>query len=509
MPSTPSPDAPSRPADQDTEDVGPGGDVEQFDLVVLGVGSGGEVVAATAARRGLRVAAVEARLLGGECPFLACVPSKVMLLAASRARAAGTDLRAAFADAVRARDEAAQHLDDSSQADELAEAGVVVVRGRGTVTGPGRLSVRPDGDGDVRELAWGRALVVGTGSQPVVPDLPGLDEVPTWTSDQALTSDELPGRLLVLGGGPVGCELSQVYASFGTEVTLVETSPHLLPSEDPWVGEALQLHLEASGVRVLVATTLVGVEPADGGARARLEPASDGSEGSEGSDGSEVVVDRVLVVTGRAPSGDGLGLDLLGVAVSEKGAVEVDDRCRALDADGSPVAGVLAVGDVTGLAPYTHTANHQARVVTAGLAGRDVRVRSAGIPRAVYTDPPVFSVGLGEEAAREAGHDVLVAHQDVGETGRAFVEQLGVGTADQPDPGPSGVRLVCDRDGTLLGAAAVGPHADSWGGELALAVTAGLDVRLLAEHTRAFPTWSEAITPAAQDLAARTGEDVS
>ncbi len=147
------------------------------------------------------------------------------------------------------------------------------------------------------------------------------------------------------------------------------------------------------------------------------------------------------------------------------------------------------------------------------LAGRDARVRSAGIPRAVYTEPPVYAVGLGERAAREAGHDVLSAHQDLGETARAFVETLGgPGTSKagaEGGAGPTGLRLVCDRGGTLLGAAAVGPHADSWAGELALAVTAGLGVRLLAEHTRAFPTWSEAITPPALDLAARTEPGVS
>ena len=483
-------------------------EADTFDLVVLGVGSGGENVASTAARRGMRVAAVEQRLLGGECPFLACIPSKVLLVAAGRARAEGTDLREAWATAVAAREEAVQHLDDSPQATELEEAGVTVIRGRGRVVGPGRVAVELV-DGTSRELTWTRALLVGTGSSPLVPPVPGLADVPTWTSDEALRSTELPERLLVLGGGPVGCELSQVYASFGVAVTLVETSPHVLPSEDAWVGEALQQHLEASGVTVRAGTTLVGVRADGEGARAELRAAGEGSGDRAGeAPADHLVVDRVLVATGRSPSGGGLGLEVLGVAV-QKGAVPVDDRCRALDADGAPVAGVLAVGDVTGLAPYTHTANHQARVVLANLAGHDARVHAVGIPRAVYTDPPVYAVGLGEDAARKAGHDVLVAHSDVGDTARAFVEQLGAGTVDDDDPGPSGLRLVCDRSGTLLGAAAIGPHADSWGGELALAVTAGLDVVVLAEHTRAFPTWSEAISPPALDLAARVGRGVS
>jgi len=492
--------APGPSASSSSTSAGARPDAEEFDLVVLGLGSGGEYVASGAAQRGLSVAAVESRLVGGECPFLACIPSKVLLLAAGRARRDGTDLAKAWRDAVTGRDEAIEHLDDSSNAAALAQAGVTVVRGRGRVTGPGTVQV---GEGaEARTLRWRRSLVVGTGSSPVVPGLPGLDTVPTWTSDEALTSPDLPERLLVLGGGAVGCELSQVYASFGVAVTVVETSETLLSREDPWVGQALSEHLARTGVDVRTGTSLVRVERVDGGVRATTARAG-GSEPDE----EHLEVDRVLVVTGRRPNGDDLGLDLLGVAV-EDGAVTVDDRCRALDAAGRPVDDVVAVGDVTALSPYTHTANHHARVVLSQLAGRDVRRRDAGIPRAVYTEPPVYSVGLSEQAAREAGHDVVVAHQDVSETARAFVEQVGVAEAAAV-AGPAGLRLVADTDGRLLGAAAIGPHADSWGGELALALTAGLPVSLLAEHVRAFPSWSEAITPAAIDLAERVGHPVS
>lgn len=507
MPDTPSPAEPATPPTEPATPPTPSSSVEEYDLVVLGVGSGGEYVATTAGRRGKRVVAVEAGLVGGECPFLACVPSKVLLLAAARARHGGTDLAQAWRDAVTGRDETVSHLDDADKADDLDQAGVTLVRGRGRVTGPGTVQVG-EGD-DARVLRWTEALVIGAGAAPVVPDLPGLDQVPTWTSDQALTSPDLPQRLLVLGGGAVGCELSQVYASFGVAVTVVETAGSLLPGEDAWVGEALAVHLARSGVDVRTGTSLGSVEPVAGGARATLVVGDGGLDGPDNPDGrtEHLDVDRVLVVTGRRPNGDGLGLDLLGVAVTD-GAVRIDDRCRALDAAGEPVPGVVAVGDVTNLSPYTHTANHHARVVLSQLAGRDVRRRDAGIPRAVYTDPPVYAVGLSETAAREAGHDVLVAHQDVAETARGFVEQVGV-PDDAPVAGPAGVRLVVAADGRLLGAACVGPHADSWGGELALAITAGVDVSLLAEHVRAFPSWSEAITPAALDLAERVGHPVS
>ncbi|WP_380167306.1 dihydrolipoyl dehydrogenase family protein [Jannaschia sp. R86511] len=508
MPDTTSDPNPTAPRPTDGSSPGSGTDADTatgtFDLVVLGLGSGGEYVASTAARRGLSVAAVESRLVGGECPFLACVPSKVLLLAAARARRSGTALADAWREAVAARDEAAEHQDDSDKADDLEGSGVLLVRGRGRVSAPGTVQVDLS-DGGTRTLRWTRSLVVGTGAAPVVPDLPGLADVPTWTSDEALTSPDLPRRLLVLGGGAVGCELSQVYASFGVEVTVVETSGHLLPREDPWVGEALAEHLAGAGVTVRTGTSLERVASVDGGVRATLRTAAD-DESGEGAE-EHLEVDRVLVVTGRRPNGADLGLDLLGVDVQD-GAVGVDDRCRALDGDGRAVDGVVAVGDVTNLSPYTHTANHHARVVLSQLAGHDVRRRDAGIPRAVYTEPPVFSVGLSEAAAREAGHDVVTAHQDVTETARAFVERIA--SPDGPAAhGPAGVRLVADADGRFLGAAAVGPHADSWAGELALALTAGLPVHLLAEHVRAFPSWSEAITPAALDLAERVGHPVS
>ncbi|MFC5380178.1 dihydrolipoyl dehydrogenase family protein [Aquipuribacter nitratireducens] len=471
---------------------------DTFDVVVLGVGSGGELLATEAARAGMSVAAVADGLVGGECPFLACVPSKALLLAAARARRAGLEgeaLAAAWRDAVGLRDEAAEHRDDSGHADDVRESGATLVRGRGRVSASGEVTVATP-DGGRRVVRWRRALVVGTGSRAVVPDLPGLAGAPVWTSDDALASPERPDRLLVLGGGAVGCELSQAYASFGTRVVLVETAPALLGGEDPWVGEAMAAHLRASGVDVRTGTTLASVETVDGVVRGRLQ--------REDAPAETVDVDRVLVVTGRAPAGDDLGLETLGVQV-EKGAVRVDDACRVLGGDGSPVDGVFAVGDVTGGPAYTHTANAHARVVLARLQGHDVRARDWAAPRAVYTDPPLFSVGLGESAARDAGHDVVACDQDLDGTARWFLEDLARPGDDGP-AAPARLRLVVDRaDGRLLGAAAVGAQADSWAGELALAIAARCDIGFLAGHVRAFPTWSEVVTPAAIAAAERTG----
>lgn len=466
--------------------------VDEVDVVVVGTGSGGEVVAEEVARAGWSVAAVEAGLVGGECPYLACVPSKAMLLAARRHRERGGDPAAAWADAVRRRDEAAEQRQDAGTAGRLADAGVTVVRGHGRVatrgTPSGGLVTVTTAGGGGRRLGWRRALVIGTGSAPTAPPVEGLDAVPTWTSDEALSSPERPARLLVLGGGAVGCELAQVYASFGVAVTLADPAPTLLGREPGWVGATLARVLRAQGVDVRTRVAVEAVAPGRGGVVARF------------AGGAHVVVDRVLVAAGRAPRTADLGLEVLGVDVGPGAPLDVDPRCRLVAGGGVTTHDdVFAVGDVTGVAPYTHTASYQGRIVAAHLLGRGRDTDYSGVPRAVYTDPAVLCVGMtSPPGPGEADGQVRTARFDVGATARAFLEH-GAGGAD--DVGGQ-VELVADaRSGVLLGASAVGPAADAWGGELALAVRARVTVDLLADHVRAFPTWSEAIRPAAADLA--------
>jgi pyruvate/2-oxoglutarate dehydrogenase complex dihydrolipoamide dehydrogenase (E3) component len=443
-----------------------------FDVVVLGAGSAGETLAGELAAAGLSVAVVEQGLVGGDCPYLACVPSKTLLLAA----AAGVDWKVA----VQRRDEAAEHRDDSGAARELEQSGVTLVRGCGVVAGSGEVAVET-GPG----LGWSRALVVATGSEPVMPPVPGLDTVATWTSDEALTSAELPGRLGVLGGGAVGCELSQAYARFGTRVTLLEPGETLLPGEPAWVGEMLREALGRDGVDVR-AGTASRVEAVPGGIR--VVPSA----------GAPIEVDRVLVATGRRPRSSGLGLETLGLQLDDGAPLDVDPRCRVRRGD-QVVADVFAVGDVTGVAPYTHTANYQARIVAAHLTGRHPRDADyRAMPRSVYTDPTVFAVGLSADAAREAGLEVTVAESDVTQTGRAFIEAAAAGRS----PRPARLELVADRKaGYLVGAAAVGPGADSWASELALAVQARVPLATLVDLVHAFPTWGEAVLPAVRELA--------
>ena len=457
-------------------------------MVVLGAGSAGENLAAALVEAGRSVALVADGLVGGECPYLACMPSKSLLRSASvRALVAGTvELGAtsealeldeagdAWAAAVARRDRIARHRDDRGSVEHLQGLGVAVVRARGRVRGPGEV----DAGGEV--LGWDD-LVVATGSRAVVPAIEGIESVPTWTSDQALSSPERPASLVVLGGGAVGCELSQVYASFGAEVTLVESAERVMPAEDPSVGRHLGAALAAAGVDLRVRTAVAGARPAPGGARLDLD------------DGTGVAAERVLLATGRRPTVDGLGLEALGVEVGQAG-IDVDDRCRVVGQEH-----VWAAGDVTAVAPFTHTANYQARVIEANLVGRGALADYRAIPRAVYTDPPMAAVGLEAGRAAEQGLAVVTACFDVGQTARAASDGLTAAGA---------LGLVADRGGgVLVGAWAVAPHAEEWIGQATLAIRAEVALDVLLDVVQPFPTFSEAYFPAYRALAAQLGEE--
>ena len=463
--------------------------MEIFDVVVLGAGSAGESISIALAERGRRVALVESLRVGGECPYVACMPSKSLL----RSAQARNDARAlrdlggaaaapvldgddeAFRRAVERRDEIANDRDDAGAAENVEAAGVVLVRGHGKVVRPGVVDV------DGRELSC-TDLVLATGSHPNAPDIPGLDTVPTWTSDEALSAQERPASLVVIGGGAVGCELAQVHVRFGVRTTLVESGPQVAGKEEPSIAALLAQVLRDDGVDLRL-----GVQAH------RAELTDDGSARLQLSDGTSVTAERVLVAIGRTPTTDGLGLDVLGISTSESGAVEVDDHCRVVGQ-----AHVWAAGDITGTAPYTHTANYQARVVTENLMGGDRRADLRAIPRAVYTDPAVASVGMAEAQAREQGIDAVTAVMDLGEVARTSTEGAGSGR----------LVLTADRSrGVLIGAAAIGPHADEWLSEATLAIRAEIPLSVLADVVHAFPTFGEAYEPPLRELAALVATD--
>jgi len=463
--------------------------MEIFDVVVLGAGSAGESIGTALAEQGRRVALVESFRVGGECPYVACMPSKSLLRSAqARAEArqlpelAGASVRPtlddddlAFRRAVERRDDIAEQREDVGAAEGVQQAGVVLVRGRGRVVREGVVDVGG------RELAY-TDLVLATGSQPVRPPIPGLDRVPTWTSDQALSAQDRPRSLLVIGGGAVGCELSQVHVRFGVATTLIESGPQVAGKEEPSVAALLVQALRDDGVDVRLGVQVQRAEPtADGFAQVHL------------SDGTSVQAERVLVAVGRTPTTQGLGLEVLGIEPDDTGAVAVDGRCRVLGQ-----AHVWAAGDVTGTAPYTHTANYQARVVTENLLGGDRVTDLRAIPRAIYTEPAVASVGMAEQQAREQGIDAMTATMDLGEVARTSTE------------GSGGGRLVLTADrgrGVLIGAAAIGPRADEWLSEATLAIRAEVPLSVLADVVHAFPTFGEAYEPPLRELAARWAAD--
>lgn len=456
-------------------------------IVILGAGSAGERLATLVADDGHDVTVVEDRLVGGECPFFACIPSKSMLLqAATRAtiREADQELAEdaqavlrpgpdAFADAASRRDEAADHHDDSAHEKNLLQAGVTLVRGRGKVASPSRLVVTTD-DGE-QQIDYDQ-LVLATGTSPVIPDLDGLADSDPWTFEGAWTATELPGSMLIMGAGPVGCEIAQTYVRFGSRVTLVDQKAVLGGKEEPEIAEDLRAVLEADGITVLEQAEVTRVEQNDDDRSVVHVSMQDGEE-------QQVVVDRVVVAVGMKPNLD-VGLDVFGVDPKD---FAVDDHCRVQGAEN-----LWAIGDVTGKAPFTHGANYQARIVAKNLTGTDATADYRSMPRAVYTSPQMGATGLTRSQAEAQGIDVVSVVFDLDDTAR--------GAVDDDDAGR--LVLVADRgDGVLIGASGIGPAVAESISEFSLAILTRTPVSTLTQVIHPFPTWSEGFGPAIQDLA--------
>jgi pyruvate/2-oxoglutarate dehydrogenase complex dihydrolipoamide dehydrogenase (E3) component len=465
-----------------------------FDVVVLGGGSAGLYVATEAAGRGKSVALVEAGLIGGESAYLACLPSNSLLLSAARGET--------WEDAVARRNEVTGGLDDSASAGQLASAGVTVIRGTGRIASPGKVEVQPAHPDEASVLLTYADLVIATGCEPVAPPIEGLPDIPAWTTAESLCSPDLPRRLIVLGGGAAGCELTQFYATFGSQVTLVEAEPALLPGEPAFAGELLAAALRRAGAEIYLGLRATKAERTPEGLTLALE------------DGTRIDADRLLLASGRRPRLSGLGLPALGITVTPGMALPTTTRCQVPGTSGS--GRVWAAGDVTGIT-HTHASLYQARVVAANIGGQHREADYSAIPRCVFTTPSVFAVGIVPEPARARPEDgdLEVGPQDgasqdsgVGESGvsaglitaRADLGDTARARLDMGDPGC--LELYADAEtGVLAGAVAVGPDAASWMGEVTLAIRAKVPVTILADVVHAFPTYGEALQSAVRELA--------
>lgn len=448
----------------------------EFDVICIGAGPCGEAVATELAGGGLSLAVVEEHLVGGECPYWGCIPSKTMirsaevLAEAGRARelaASRIDWELDFPKVARRVHWMARDLDDARPAQAI-EAHATLLRGHGALRGPRRVEV------DGVALTARRGVVVSTGTSPFVPPIPGLDAVGFWTNREAVMAEELPASLAVLGGGAVGVELAQAFARFGTRVTIVEGAPRPVAAEEPEAGELLRRHLEADGVAVLTGVRAHAVERDGAGVRLLLEGVG------------PVTADRLLVTTGRHPNLDGFDLDAAGVRATARGWIEVD-RATLLAAEG-----IWAGGDVNGIGGFTHLANYHGTLIGRTLRGHPRPANHDAVPRVTFTDPEIGSVGLTEAQARERGLDVRVVSVDAADAARGSIHGFQGGL----------VKVVVDAArGVLAGATIVSPRAGEMIAELTLALRAQVPVAVLADTMHAFPTFSRVLQGVLDDAA--------
>lgn len=439
----------------------------KLDVIVVGGGAGGLTAAQRAARRGASVVLVADGPLGGDCTHTGCVPSKTLLAAAAAGRT--------FDDAMTAVRAAVTRIAATEDEPSLARLGIEVVRGRGELVGAGRVRVE-GADLDARHV------IIATGATPTLPPVPGLDGIGALTHESVFSLDRRPGRLAVVGGGPIGCELAQAFARLGTRVTVIEAAERLLPVGDPDASTLIAAALTAEGIDVRAGARLEQATVDEGDRRLHL------------ADGAVVTVDQVLVATGRRPVTAGLGLDRLGVAVDPGGRIVVDDTCA------TNVAGVWAVGDVTPLGGLTHVAGHMGFVAAtnATRSARSARLRPPAkvdrrvVPRVTFTDPEVAGIGVTEAEAGKGARVSVVRFDHVDRAVTAGREAGFVKLIAGPRPVLGSV-----GGGQLLGATIVGPRAGDMIAEVALAMRTRVFTGRLAQTIHAYPTWSSAIQQAA------------
>jgi len=448
---------------------------QEFDVVCLGGGVAGEAIAGGLEGSGLTLMVIERELVGGECPYWGCIPSKTLLRSgetlkeAERARALAAsrvDWDLDFPKISKRVLWMARDLDDTRPAAALQSTGATLVRGAGRLVDQKTVDVAGE-----RYVAR-RAVVVANGSTASIPPIPGLDAVDYWTNRQATLPRELPISIAVLGGGAIGLELGQAFARFGSKVTIIEAGPRFLGLEEPEAGAALKPHLEADGIELIAGDPCVGVERGDAGVVLKMKS------------GARVTAERLLVATGRRANFE--AWESAGLPRTERGWLKVDP----VTLEATP--GVYGAGDVTGIGGFTHLAYYHGQVVARRLRGEDARADHSAVPRVTFTDPEVASVGLSEAAAREHGIDVETTSIDPAESARGYIHDFQGGM----------LKLVGDkRRGVLVGATLASPRAGEILGELVLAVKVGTPVRVLADVIHPFPAFNRVLGAALGELA--------